>query len=128
MRCGEPMPDEDSVTGDFGRIRRGADEVVVSGSLDEGDTASAALVPTLDAADPHRREEDAQADPSTGGARPAAAALTAGPVDEIHLLLAPVVGSGPRALPDGLRIDTVLVEQRELHGWTSLRHRVRRAR
>lgn len=127
MRFWESMPDEDSVMGEFGRVWRGADKVVVSGSLRSVDTARTELVPALDPDDLRRRMAASAAPMSIGGATLAAAALAAGLVDEIHLLLAPVVvGSGPRALPDGLRLATSLIEQRDLDGWTSLRHAVLR--
>ncbi|MFD1721537.1 dihydrofolate reductase family protein [Amnibacterium endophyticum] len=130
MRFWESMPDEDGVMGEFGRLWRSADKVVVSTTLDAVDTARTELVPRFDADDLRRRKAAATADLAIGGATLAAAALEAGLIDEIHLLVAPVVvGSGPRALPDGVRIDLDLVEPHSFDGgWTSLRHRVRSAR
>ena len=48
-----------------------------------------------------------------GGPGLAAQALTAGLVDDYHLFVNPViVGGGLRAMPDGVRLDLELVEER----------------
>ncbi len=48
-----------------------------------------------------------------GGPELAAAALRAGLVDEIGLLVAPVVvGAGKRALPEGRRLELDLLDER----------------
>jgi len=48
-----------------------------------------------------------------GGAELAAHAFRAGLVDEVQLYLNPViVGGGKRALPDGVRLDLALAEER----------------
>jgi dihydrofolate reductase len=48
-----------------------------------------------------------------GGPELAGQALKAGLVDEVHLFVSPVVvGGGTRALPDGLRLDLELLDQR----------------
>jgi dihydrofolate reductase len=50
---------------------------------------------------------------TVGGAELAGQALRASLVDEIRLFLVPVlVGAGKRALPDHLRIDLQLLEER----------------
>ncbi|AIY01943.1 putative dihydrofolate reductase [Arthrobacter sp. PAMC 25486] len=50
---------------------------------------------------------------SVGGAELGGQALTAGLVDEIHLLVSPVlVGGGSRALPDGISTSLELLDQR----------------
>ena len=54
-----------------------------------------------------------EGDLSVGGAELAGHAFKAGLVDECHLLLAPaVVGGGQRALPDDVRFDLELLDQR----------------
>ena len=48
-----------------------------------------------------------------GGAALAGEAMRHGLVDEVQLLLSPViVGGGTRALPDGVRLDLELVDER----------------
>jgi dihydrofolate reductase len=63
-----------------------------------------------------------------GGAGLAAAAIRAGLVDEYHQFIAPVlVGGGKRALPDDVRIDLELVDERRFAGgFVHLHHRARR--
>ena len=69
----------------------------------------------------------AGADISIGGAHLAAEALLAGLVDHIHLLVNPVlVGGGNAALPDGVRIDLDLLDERRFgNGVVHLHYRVR---
>ena len=63
-----------------------------------------------------------------GGPDLAAHALRAGLVDEVRLILNPVViGAGTEALPDGLRIDLALVDERRFDcGVVALGYRVER--
>jgi dihydrofolate reductase len=56
-------------------------------------------------------------DISVGGPDLAAQALRAGLVDECHFFLSPItVGGGKRALPDGLRLEFELLDQRRFTG------------
>ena len=57
-----------------------------------------------------------------------AQALRAGLVDELHLFLSPVVvGGGTPALPDGVRLDLELLDERRFgNGVVHLHHRLRR--
>ncbi|MGZ8572077.1 MAG: dihydrofolate reductase family protein, partial [Actinomycetota bacterium] len=52
-------------------------------------------------------------------------AITAGLVDEFHLFVVPVVvGGGTRALPDGVRLDLELLDERRFgNGTVYLRYR-----
>ena len=74
-----------------------------------------------------RLKDAAEHDLSVGGPHLAAEALRAGLVDECHLFLAPVVvGGGNRALPDKLRLDLELLDERRFAGGTVfLRYRTR---
>ena len=65
-------------------------------------------------------------DLAVGGAGLAAAALRAGLVDELNLVLSPVlVGGGKRALPDGVRLDLELLDERRFgNGVVDLHYRV----
>jgi len=50
---------------------------------------------------------------TVGGPHLAAEALRAGLVDELHMLVVPVViGGGNKSLPDGVRMNLDLVDQR----------------
>jgi dihydrofolate reductase len=54
-----------------------------------------------------------------GGANLAARAFEAGLVDELHLFLVPVVvGAGKRSLPEGRRVNLVLVDERRFGNGT----------
>jgi len=56
-------------------------------------------------------------DMTVGGADLAGQAITAGLVEELQLLLGPVVvGGGKRALPDGVRTDLDLLDTRRFAG------------
>lgn len=72
-----------------------------------------------------RMKARAERDLSVGGAGLAAHAFRAGLVDECRLFLAPVaVGGGTRALPEGVRVDLDLLEERRFGaGMVYLRYR-----
>ena len=72
-------------------------------------------------------KEQAAANIAVGGAELAAQAIRAGLVDELHLLLAPVVvGGGAQALPAGTRMDLDLREERRFgNGTVYLRYTAR---
>ena len=65
-------------------------------------------------------------DITVGGPELAGQALAAGLVDECHLFLAPVLmGGGTRALPDGLRLQMELLDERRFgSGVVHLHYRV----
>ena len=72
---------------------------------------------------------EATTDLYIGGGELAAEAFRAGLVDDVHLMVAPVVvGGGKPVLPKDLRIDLELVEIRRFEGTgvVSLRYRVGR--
>lgn len=126
MRGWADAPDDASVTGEFGRIWRAQDKVVHSSSLPALDAPRARLERRFDPAAVRALVAASPSDVSIGGATLAGSALTAGLVDEIRLLVVPnLVGSGPRALPDGLRSELDLLEARRLDaGWLLLRYAV----
>jgi dihydrofolate reductase len=65
-------------------------------------------------------------DLGVGGAELAGHAFRAGLVDECHLFLAPVViGAGKRSLPDGVRLELELLDERRFRsGMVHLNYRV----
>jgi dihydrofolate reductase len=129
MRFWESVPVEDSVMGDYGALWRAADKVVYSRTLESVDTARTRLERRFDPDEVRARKAAASAPLTIGGADLAGQALRAGLVDELALLLVPVVvGSGPRAVPDGLAARLELLEQRTFPaGWVHLRYAVRDA-
>jgi dihydrofolate reductase len=64
-----------------------------------------------------RMKASAERDLMVGGPNLAAKAIEAGLVDEWHLLIAPhVVGGGTRFLPDDVRLELELVDERRFVG------------
>jgi dihydrofolate reductase len=114
------------VTHDYAQLWRAADKVVYSTSLREVTTARTRLERSFDTDTVRALVRDADRDVTVGGPTLAAHAFAAGLVDDVHLLLNPVVvGGGTRALPDGVRVGLELVaERRFASGVVHLHHRV----
>lgn len=117
MSYWETTPDAGPVIRDYAAIWRAADKVVYSRTLESASTERTRIERDFDVAAVRGMKESASADISVGGPHLAGAALRAGLVDEVHLFLAPViVGGGNRALPDGVRLDLELVEEKRFGG------------
>ncbi len=110
---------------DFAAIWRAADKIVYSRTLAAAPTARTRIERAFEPAAIRELKASAASDISIGGAGLAAHALAAGLVDECHLFLSPVVvGGGTRALPDGLRLDLDLLDERRFgNGVVYLRYR-----
>jgi dihydrofolate reductase len=107
----ETMDDPAPEMQDFAQIWRAADKVVYSTTLQEVATARTRIERSFEPDAVHAIKE--QGDCTVGGAALAAEALRAGLVDEVQLLLSPVIiGGGTRALPDGVRLGLELVDER----------------
>lgn len=121
-------PDEPAVIREYAELWRDADKVVYSRTLDAVTTPRTRLERALDPSGLRRLVDAADRDVSIGGPTLAGQALAAGIVDEVHLLLCPVLlGGGTRALPDGVSLDLDLVGERRFgSGVVHLHHRVRR--
>jgi dihydrofolate reductase len=106
---------------DFAEIWRAADKVVYSRTLEEVSTARTRIEREFDPEAVRRLDGVV----SIGGPELAAHAFRAGLVDEIHLFLSPIlVGGGTAALPDGVRRELELVEERRFgNGFVFLRYR-----
>ena len=108
---------EPEVMRDYAGIWRAADKVVYSRTLAAPSTPRTRIEREFDAEAVRRMKQAAGRDLSVGGPGLAAHALRAGIVDEIQLFLVPaVVGGGTRALPDGLRLDLDLLDERRFSG------------
>jgi dihydrofolate reductase len=102
---------------DYAEIWRAAEKVVYSRTLDAPRTPRTRIERDFDAAAVRALKEGAAADLSVGGAELAGQALRAGLVDEVSLFLSPVaVGGGTPALPQGVRVDLELLEERRFAG------------
>jgi dihydrofolate reductase len=102
---------------DFAAIWEAADKVVYSRTLEAVDTARTRLEREFDPEAVRAMKEAADADLSIGGPELAGRAFAAGLVDDVHLFMAPaIVGGGTRALPDRVRLDLELVDERRFQG------------
>jgi dihydrofolate reductase len=123
----DTVPDRTPVSLDYALLWQAANKVVYSTTLASTSTARTRLERRFDPDEVRRMKAAAKQDLSIGGPTLAAHAFRAGLVDEIHLLLHPVLfGGGNRALPDGCRLDLELVDERRFaSGVVHLHHRVR---
>jgi dihydrofolate reductase len=111
---------------DYAEIWRAADKVVYSRTLAEVTTDRTRIEREFDPDAVRRMKAEAGRDLSIGGPELAAHALRAGLVDEIRLIVAPVVvGTGNPALPPDVRLDLDLQDAgRFTGGMVHLRYRV----
>jgi len=105
--------DQPPIIRDYTQIWRAADKIVYSRTLEKVMSARTRIVRDFDPDVIRRLKAEAARDISVGGSDLAAQALKAGLVDEIHLLLTPIiVGSGTQALPDQVRLKLDLLDER----------------
>jgi dihydrofolate reductase len=116
--------EQPAVIRDYAEIWRAADKVVYSRSLEGVSSQRTRIEPDFDPDAVRRLKASADRDIAVGGPQLAAQAITAGLVDELHLLLVPViVGGGKRALPEDCRLDLELLDERRFEsGVVSLRY------
>ena len=109
-----PMLDEQPpVIHDFAAIWRAADKVVFSRTLTTVSAPRTRVERDFDAEAIRRLKASATRDIAVGGPELAAQAMAASLVDEVHLLLNPIiVGGGNPALPAGVRVKLALLSQR----------------
>ena len=125
MAAWETIDDERPFMRDYAELWRAAEKVVYSRSLEAVSSARTRLEREFDPEAVRRLKESSQV--SVGGAELAAEAIRAGLVDEYHLFLVPtVVGAGKRALPEGVRLELELLDERRFgSGVVYLRYRQR---
>jgi dihydrofolate reductase len=111
---------------DFAEIWRAAEKIVYSRILQTASSARTRIERDLDPDAVRRLKQTSKADITIGGAELAGQALALGLVDECHLFLGPiVVGGGKRALPENLRAQLELLDERRFrNGVVHLRYRV----
>jgi dihydrofolate reductase len=117
---------EPPVMREYAEMWHATDKVVYSKTLEEAPTARTRIEREFDPDAVREMKASSERDLSVGGPALAAQALAAGLVDEIHLLLSPVViGGGNPALPDDTRIDLELLGERRFdNGVAHLHYRV----
>jgi dihydrofolate reductase len=98
---------------DFAGLWRAAEKVVFSKTLKQVSTRNTRLERAFDARAVREMKGRAGQDLAMGGHGLATHAFRAGLIDEVHLLLAPIiVGGGKRALPDDMVLKLELIDQR----------------
>ena len=108
-----PSDDQSAISLDYAQIWRAADKVVYSKTLDTVSSARTRLEREFDPEAVRQMKESSDRDLGIGGAHLGAQALRAGLVDGIQVYLSPVVvGGGTSALPDDLRLDLELRDER----------------
>jgi dihydrofolate reductase len=112
---------------DFAGIWRSADKLVYSRTLERPSSARTRIERDFDPEAVRRLKAAAGRDLTVGGPDLAASAFKAGLVDECHLFLVPiVVGGGTRSLPDGVRLELELLDERRFgNGTVHLHYRAR---
>jgi dihydrofolate reductase len=112
---------------DFAEVWQASDKVVYSRTLESVSTARTRLEPEFDAEAVRALKESSERSLAVAGPTLAAHAFRAGLVDEMQLFIAPVViGGGKRSLPDGVRLDLKLVDERRFNNALAyLRYRTR---
>jgi dihydrofolate reductase len=104
---------EPAVVRDYAEDWRATEKVVYSRTLRSPSSVRTRIERDFDPVVIRELKETAGADITVGGAELAGQALAAGLVDECHLFLGPVVvGGRKRALPDGVRLDLELLDER----------------
>jgi dihydrofolate reductase len=123
----DPDADWPVVARDFAAIWRAAEKVVYSRTLETVSSTRTRIERELDPDAIEQMKQSSGSDIGIGGAELAGQAIAAGLVDELHLLLVPVlVGGGKRALPNDVGAQLELLDERRFQsGVVFLRYRAR---
>jgi dihydrofolate reductase len=109
----DAVPDQPVSIREYTRIWRAAEKIVFSSTLPAVSSERTAIERVFDPDAIRALKRDSTADLTIGGAELAGHALAAGLVDELRIFVSPaIVGGGARLLPDGLRLDLRLVDER----------------
>jgi dihydrofolate reductase len=123
----DTFADESRAMQDYADIWQAADKVVYSKTLDAVSSARTRIEREFDPDAVRQLKASAERDLGVGGPDLAAQAIKAGLVDELHLLISPVVvGGGNRALPDHVHLDLELLDERRFgNGVVHVHYRTR---
>ncbi len=107
------LADQSPPMRDFAEIWQAADKLVYSRTLQAVSTARTRIERDFDPEAVRQTKALAGRDLIVAGPELAARAFEAGLVDELHLFVAPVVvGGGKRSLPDNVRLELELLDER----------------
>ena len=115
---------------DFAEVWQAANKIVYSSTLETISTRKTQLERTFDPETIRHLKGTVEHDIHIGGPELAAHAFRAGLIDEYHLFLIPImVGGGKSALPDDVRLELELLDERRFgNGTVFLRYRTRQGR
>jgi dihydrofolate reductase len=121
------LADQPPFIQDFAGIWRAAAKIVYSKTLEAVSSARTRIERDFDVEAVRQMKAAAGRDITVGGPDLAAQAFEAGVVDECHLFVAPiVVGGGKQSLPDKVRLELELLDERRFgNGMVHLRYRTR---
>jgi dihydrofolate reductase len=121
------LADQPPYIRDFAEIWRAADKIVYSQTLEAVSSAKTRIERDFDPEAVRQLKASTGSDLTVGGPELAAQAIKAELVDELHLFVAPiVVGSGTKALPDNVRLELELRDERRFdNGMVHVRYRAR---
>ena len=106
-----------AVEQDYAQIWRSADKIVYSRTLRSVSSARTRIERVFDAAALRHEKARAGGDIGVGGPGLAVRVLEAGLVDELRLFVVPIlVGGGKRSLPDHVRLEVELLDERRFDG------------
>jgi dihydrofolate reductase len=129
MVAWETMADPDPVMRDYTEIWQAAEKIVYSTTLEAVSSARTRIERSFEPDAVRALKEASERDLSVGGPALAAEALRAGLIDQVQLFLSPIViGGGNPALPDGVRVELELLDERRFgNGVVFLRYSTRGA-
>ncbi len=123
----DTVADQPPAIQDFAEIWQAADKIVYSKTLEEASSARTRIERDFNIEAIRQLKASAERALTVGGPDLAAQAIKAGLVDEYQLFLSPImVGGGKQALPDDVRVELELLEERRFgNGTVYLRYRTR---
>ena len=118
------------LTRDFAEIWQAANKIVYSRTLEAVSTRKTQLERNFNPEAIRQLKEAVEQDILIGGPELAAHAFRSGLIDECHLFLVPIiVGGGKPALPDNVRLELELLEERRFdNGAVFLRYRTKQGK
>ncbi len=121
------LADQSPVMRDFAEIWQATDKIVYSKTLEAVSTARTRIERDFDPEAVRQMKALVGRDIIVGGPELAAQAFRVGLVDEYHLFVVPmVVGGGKRSLPNNVRLELELLEERRFgNGMVYLHYRTR---
>ena len=107
------LADQPPFIQDFAELWQAADKIVYSKTLEKVSSARTRIERRFDPEAVRQMKARTGRDLTVGGPDLAAQAIKAGLVDEFHLFLTPVVvGGGKQSLPDNVRLELELLDER----------------